>query len=96
MTKANLLKILNEKKEFLEKEFEVQRIGLFGSYAKNMQTSNSDIDFYVEFKKKTFDNLSGLWVYLEELFGKKVDIVHYHKNSSENMMKNIQKEVIFG
>lgn len=57
MTKANLLKILNEKKEFLEKEFEVQKIGLFGSYAKNMQTSNSDIDFYVEFKKKTFDNL---------------------------------------
>lgn len=63
MTKNDILATLTSKKSFIEKEFEVSKIGLFGSYARNKQTDESDIDFYVEFKRKTFDNLAGLWVY---------------------------------
>lgn len=29
-----------------------------------MQTEDSDIDIYVEFKHKTFRNIAGLWIYL--------------------------------
>lgn len=96
MTKEEVLTILKDKKEFIEKEFEIDKIGIFGSYAKDMQTNDSDIDFYVEFKRKTFDNLSGLWVYLEELFHKKVDILHKHKNNNKVIISNIKKEVIYG
>jgi len=37
-------------------QFGVKRIGLFGSYVKNQQNEESDLDFLVEFKKgkKTF------------------------------------------
>ncbi|MGB5918358.1 MAG: nucleotidyltransferase domain-containing protein [Arcobacter sp.] len=96
MTKEEVLNIIKDKKEFIEKEFEIDKIGIFGSYAKDMQTNDSDIDFYVEFKRKTFDNLSGLWVYLEELFHKKVDILHKHKNNNKVIIANIKKEVIYG
>jgi len=66
MTKIDILKELSNNKSYIEKNFEVEKIGLFGSYAKDEQTENSDIDIYVEFKNKTFDNLAGLWNYLEE------------------------------
>ncbi len=96
MTKNEILNTLTENKNYLEHNFEVSKIGLFGSYAKDRQTSESDIDFYVEFKKKTFDNLAGLWVYLEELYHKKIDIVHKHKNNNAVIIANIQKDVIYG
>jgi len=96
MTKTEILQILKEHKSSIQKNFSVNKIGLFGSYANNTQTEDSDIDFYVEFKQKTFDNLSGLWVYLEELYQKKIDIVHKHKNSNEIFLSRIQEGVIYG
>jgi len=59
------------------KRFGVQKIGLFGSYARSSQTHGSDIDIMVEFTPgmKSFDNYMGLKIFLEELFGAKVDLV---------------------
>jgi predicted nucleotidyltransferase len=96
MTKIEILQTLQEHKAFLQKQFSVSKIGLFGSYAQGTQTPQSDIDFYVEFKQKTFDNLAGLWVYLEELYHKKIDIVHKHKNSNPVLLNKIQEKVIYG
>ena len=96
MTKQKILKILKEQKEIIHTQFSVSKIGLFGSYAQNRQTPQSDIDFYVEFDKKSFNNLAGLWVYLEELFHKEVDIIHRHKNSNSVILQRIEQEVIYG
>jgi hypothetical protein len=96
MTKNEILQTLSEHKEKLQKEYEVDKIGLFGSYAKGLQTEQSDIDIYVEFKNKTFRNITGLWVYLEELYHKKVDLLHKHKNAKGAIFEAIQKEVIYG
>lgn len=96
MTKREVMTLLSEHRRYMEEQFEVSKIGLFGSYAKEQQTTDSDIDFYVEFKTKTFDNLAGLWVYLEELYHKKIDIVHKHKNNNKVILSNIRKEVIYG
>lgn len=96
MTKNDVLQKLTQEKEYIQKTYEVDKIGLFGSYAKDQQTPDSDIDIYVEFKRKTFDNLAGLWVYLEELYHKKIDIIHKHKNNNPIIISNIQKEVIYG
>ncbi len=96
MTKEKIIQILKEQKEIITNQFSVSKIGLFGSYAKDKQTSKSDIDFYVEFDKKSFNNLSGLWVYLEELFKKEIDIIHKHKNSNSVMLNRIEQEVIYG
>ena len=42
---------LKNNKTFLYDRFGVIRLGIFGSYVKNMQTITSDIDMVVEFKK---------------------------------------------
>lgn len=55
----------------------VNRIGLFGSYVRNEMTPNSDIDLLVDIQndKKTFSNFVSLNHFLEDLFGKKVELV---------------------
>ncbi|KPK99695.1 MAG: hypothetical protein AMJ91_06775 [candidate division Zixibacteria bacterium SM23_73_3] len=59
------------------KRYGVDRIGLFGSYTRNEQKAESDIDVLVEFEKgkKTFDNYMDLKFFLEDLFKRKVDLV---------------------
>jgi predicted nucleotidyltransferase len=96
MTKNDILNKLSQNKDFIQQNFEVEKIGLFGSYAKGQETESSDIDIYVEFRHKTFDNLAGLWNYLEELYHKKIDIFHKHKNNNQVILSNIQKDVIYG
>jgi len=95
MNKIDILNKLSDNKTYIEKEFEVKKIGLFGSYAKDEQTQDSDIDIYVEFRHKTFDNIAGLWNYLEELYHKKIDLFHKHKNNNKVILSNIQKDVIY-
>ena len=55
----------------------VSQIGLFGSYVRNEATEHSDIDLLVDIRKdkKTFNNFLSLNYYLEELLGKKVELV---------------------
>ncbi len=96
MTKEYILEKLTQEKTYLQKTYEVDKIGLFGSYARDMQRNDSDIDIYVEFKHKTFDNLTGLWDYLEEMYHKKIDLLHKHKRSKGAIFDSIQNEVIYG
>ena len=74
LTRARILKALRDCDDELKK-YSVKRIGLFGSYARGKQKRGSDIDFLVEFDKPTYDNFYDLIVYLEKLFGTKVEIL---------------------
>jgi len=71
---------LKNNKTFLYDRFGVIRLGIFGSYVKNMQTISSDIDMVVEFKKdsKNIHSFLRLKRYLEEELSKKVDLGFEH------------------
>lgn len=96
LDRNNILYILKDKKQYIEKTYAVDKIGLFGSYANNTQKEDSDIDIYVEFNNKTFDNIAGLWNYLEGIYHKKIDLVYKHRNNKGAMFDRIQQEVIYG
>lgn len=74
MTKEDIKRIIKEHKEILEK-YKVKYISLFGSYVRNEQRENSDIDLLVVFKENTYDNFINLIFSLEELFKKEVTVV---------------------
>lgn len=59
------------------KAFGVKRRGLFGSFVRGQHTPHSDVDILVEFEpgKKTFDNFMHLAFFLEDLLGRKVELV---------------------
>jgi uncharacterized protein len=68
--------ILARKKQFTR--LGIREIGLFGSYVRNEQTPNSDIDILIDFEpeKETFDNYMAVYELFEKLFnGTKVEIV---------------------
>jgi len=95
VNKEEILEFLRSHREELKHEYGVSRIGLFGSYSKEKQTINSDIDFYVEFYDKSFKNLSRLYLFLEEQMGKKIDIVTKHKKLRKSLKDNIEKTIIY-
>lgn len=74
MTKEEIKKILLENKELLRK-YKVKSIALFGSYVRNEQREDSDIDLLVEFEENTYHNFINLIFELEELFKKEVTVV---------------------
>lgn len=75
-TKDDIHKVvLRERKRLAE--IGVVSIGLFGSFVRGDQNSESDIDLLVEFTppKHTFDNFMDLSFLLEDLLGHKVEII---------------------
>lgn len=74
LDKENVLASLIAHREALQK-LGVRRIGLFGSTARGEATANSDVDFVVELKAKTFDAYMDVKEYLEQLFARRVDLV---------------------
>lgn len=53
LSKEYILQFLKDNKSKIEKEFGVQRIGLFGSYASGCAVGQSDVDILVSFNKNT-------------------------------------------
>ncbi len=76
MNRDDILVFLRDHKQEIAKAYGVKRIGLFGSYARESATQNSDVDLLVEFDpdKKTLRNFFGVKRYLEEGLGKPVDL----------------------
>ncbi|MBS1786386.1 MAG: nucleotidyltransferase family protein [Acidobacteria bacterium] len=75
-TKQELIELIQSHDAEL-KAFGVKRLGLFGSFVRNEAKPESDVDLLVEFTpgQKTFSNFMDLGFFLEELFGRKVDLL---------------------
>lgn len=76
MTRDEILDFLKTHREALRREYGVQDIALFGSYARGNATEDSDIDIAVELSesKKTLTNFFGLKRHLEAKLGKRIDL----------------------
>ena len=90
-----ILTILDHTKPELERRFGVGRIGLYGSYAYGVQTENSDIDLIVELKEPKFDALAGLYIYMEQVLEREVDIRRLSKKIDTPFMRRIEREALF-
>ena len=75
MNKDEVTRLLKKNYKVLEIEYCVSRIGLFGSIANNTMTEDSDLGFVVEFKRPIGFKFNRLVEYLENLFGKEVDVL---------------------
>ena len=75
LTREAITKILRENYPYLAAEYGVKRIGLFGSYAKDSPTETSDVDIVVEFDRPIGFRFAVFAEYLENLLGKRVDIL---------------------
>jgi len=74
LNSKKIIKKIEEKSKDIKK-YNVKKIGLFGSFAKNKHHKKSDIDIIVTFNKETFDNYMDLLFLLERIFKRKIHLV---------------------
>lgn len=86
-----ILTFLENNKDLFFKQFNVTKIGIFGSFARNEQTENSDIDIIIEMARGT-----------DDIFEKKVQLKeilknHFHREIDicrERAIKPLFREMI--
>lgn len=90
---TDILDFLTQHKNELRR-YNIKRIGLFGSYAHNNASENSDIDFLVEYQhgKKSLTNFLELIDFLEQSFHKDVELVT-RESVSKYIFPYIEKEI---
>ena len=86
INKNDILNKLSDLKPILHKDYSVKEIGLFGSFCDDSYTDESDIDLLVEFEKPIGWKYFSLEIYLENVFGRKIDLVT--KNALKEQIKD--------
>jgi hypothetical protein len=77
LTSDDILAFIKENKSFLKEKFYCVEIGLFGSFARNEQNENSDIDLLVVFEQDVpnlFEVERELKRFMSNQFNRQVDI----------------------
>lgn len=76
MNRDEVLDILRTHKPTLAERFGVTELALFGSFARDEANDKSDIDILVKFDKPaTSKTYFGVQFYIEDLLGRRVDLV---------------------
>ncbi len=95
-TLADIRHLLALQKPFLRQKYGVIEIGVFGSYVRDQQRPDSDVDILIELERPPRISLLGLVEledYLSEILGVKVDIA-IKKNLRKRIGSHILQEVI--
>jgi predicted nucleotidyltransferase len=92
-TKDQILKFLKQNKKLIQDKYKVKSIALFGSFARDEATQNSDIDILVDMMP-SFDNFFDLKYFLEDEFKTTVDLGK-EKNMRLFIKDKINKDLIY-
>lgn len=93
--KEAILAVLRSSKPYLEKEMGVKQIGLFGSYAKDRQTPESDVDIYVEMEETDYKKILSLLLWLEQELRTKVDLICKGNYLRPSFLQTLETETIY-
>lgn len=90
MNRQNILTLLSSNYGYMQKNFSVSRLSIFGSVARDRATEKNDINILVDFVgKATFDNFMNLKFYLQDILNAGVDLV-----TQKALRPQIKKELI--
>jgi predicted nucleotidyltransferase len=87
---TDIINILHQQLPLLEKRFAVEKLEVFGSYVRDEQRSDSDLDILASFKVvPSLLTFIALENYLSDLLGVKVDLV-----MKESLKPNIGQHIL--
>ena len=73
----------------------IERIGLFGSFARDEARADSDIDILITLTKPDLFLYSTITRQLETVFGRHVDLISSKSRLPESFRNHLEKEVIY-
>ncbi len=90
------LSLLRQHEPALKKRFGIATIGIFGSFVRGEERADSDVDVLVSFREgqETFDNYMDCKFYLEDLFGRRVDLI-MEGAIKKRLKPYIMREVVY-
>jgi predicted nucleotidyltransferase len=94
MTKEDILGTLSKAKSELQERFKVRKLALFGSYAREEQQADSDVDILVDVDPSIGLEFVTLAQRIETLLGVNVDLVSSRAVTSK-AMEFIKPELIY-
>ena len=93
LDKTVIVDFLRKNLPLLKEKYNVEKIGLFGSYARDEATEESDIDIFVRMPPKMFDRIA-IKNLIQDGLGKEVDIIREHKHIDSLLMELISRDLI--
>ena len=92
---AKVKEILSKHKENLHKKYGVVIVGIFGSYARDEQTEESDVDILVKLERPLGFKFFELWDELEEVLSVKVDLLTLNSvKRKKRLWENIKEDLV--
>jgi hypothetical protein len=95
MEREEILKTLHHFKEHNKSKYQILRLGIFGSVARGVMSSDSDVDIVVELKEPDLFYLIGIKQDLEEQLHRPVDIVRYRDKMNAFLRQKIDQEAVY-
>ncbi len=95
MNRDEIMRTLSGFVEINRDRYQIVRIGVFGSAARDNMKEQSDIDVVVELGKPDLFYLIGIKRDLEEKLHRPVDIVRYRDRMNAFLKKRIDKEAVY-
>lgn len=95
MKREEIVEVLRRFKEGNEHRYRIRKIGIFGSAAREVMGTESDIDVVVVLEKQDLFNLIGIKQDLEEEFKTPVDIVSYRERMNDHLKRKIDTEAVY-
>ena len=97
-SKEDIISAIDENKDKI-RSFGIKSLGIFGSFVREEQRPESDIDLLAEFEResKTFDNFIHACFFFEDLLGRSVELVTVESLSpyiKPYIMKEIEYVVV--
>ena len=84
-TREEIFQVLRREMPYLRDRFGVERMAVYGSFAKNQQIEDSDVDILVQLAKPLGLDFIRLAYHLEETLGREVDL-----NTFDNLQRSAE------
>lgn len=94
-TKEEVMSFLKAFKEKNAERYSIERLGMFGSYARDDATVMSDLDIVVKFRKPDLFNQAGIMLDINERFGIDVDVIALWDRMNPRLKKRIERDAIY-
>ena len=95
-SREKIISILKKELPHLREKYGVERIALYGSFAKGTQKKTSDVDILVDIRRPIGMEFISLANMLEDKLGRKVDIAtlsHYKRSLGNPRYKQIAEDI---
>ena len=95
LSRESILSMLKVYYLYNKEELGIEKLGLFGSFARNEAGPSSDIDIIITLTKPDLFLYSTIARQLETVFGRHVDLISSKSHLPESFKKHLEKEVIY-